>query len=273
MQPKTRSIASRKKNKHRRTIENEADHLRSTLFWLGVLLFIALPIINCLLLQTVYFALDANIAYGSLSEVISTVQSLLSVLNTYAGLGVLICATSYFGLSTGGTVLLAMLYHPITALSSVAAYILAGGTSLSAAVFNFGIDAIAGLLIYAVIYVVLVLILEKKGRKREPAAPPLNKRLIAHGGMFTYILAAVAIYGGAQLASKLYTMIDAFLDPSIGTPINLGEHLYWITEYLSVAVYAAAGYFIILAICYYAQHSLRIFSLRAPAERDRERIS
>ncbi len=257
-------VSTRKKQRNGYSIENEAIYLRTTLFWLGVFVFIALPIINCLVLQTVFFALDGNIAYGSLSEVVSTVRSIISALNSYAGLGVLICAVAYFGLSTGGTVALAMLYHPVTAVASTVAYILAGGSSVSAAVFYFGIDALAGLVIYAVIYVILILILHKKGKRRLPASPPLEGRLAARGGMFTYIWAAVAIYGGIQLANTLYTMIDAFLDPSLGTPINAQEYIYWVTEYLSVAVYAAVGYFVILSICYYAQYSLRNFKKKAP---------
>ena len=52
-------------------------------------------------------------------------------------------------------------------------------------------------------------------------------------------------------------MIDAFVDPSIGPPVNRGEWLYWITEYLSVLVYAAIGYFLMLAIGYLMQHFLK----------------
>lgn len=249
-----------------RGIQDKEEYMRRSLFWLGILVYIVLPVVNHLLLQTVNFSVDGNIAYGNLSDFIATAQDIISAVNSYAGLGILVCAVAYFGLYSGGTAMLAFAYQPVILISSLIAYKLAGGTSIDAAIYYFGVDALANLFIYAVIYGVLFIIRYKKFTSGETRVKPINGKIITKGGIYTYMIAATAIFGGAQLASKLYTMIDAFVDPALGPPINVQEVIYWITEYLSVIVYTAIGYFIIFAIAMFSQYSLKHFSSKVKSE-------
>lgn len=247
-------------NSKNRVVTTKEQYLRLSLFWLGVIVFIVLPLINYLVLQTVMLSVENDIAYGNLSDTISVIQDIISALNSYIGLGILACAAAHFGTDSGGTVILAFSYNFVIFFSSMLSYIYAGGSSIAEAIIYLGIDAVANTAFYAVIYGILLKIRSKKLDSKQPSVSKLENKLYANGGSFTYIKTTTFIFGGAQLAAMLYNMIDAFIDPSIGTPINAAEWIYWITEYLSVIVYAAIGYFIMLAIFYLAQHFLKHFN-------------
>ena len=230
---------------------------KASVFWLSVLLFIALPFINNFILQTVALNISGNIAYKDLAPALNTVRDLLSVFSSYAGVGVLAAAIANFGAKNAvGTVILALSSHIVGLFSAMLSYALSGARNYSAAVFLLGVDALVNILIYAVILAILSII--RKKDRTESVSDSLQNKMLAKGGAYTYITTAIGVFGGAQLAATLYSMISAFVDPSIGTPINLQEWIYWITEYLTLFIYVGIGYIIVLGVfwlCkYYRAH-------------------
>ena len=221
---------------------------RSSLFWLSVLLFVALPFINNFIIQTVVLNISGNIAYEALAPALSTVAGILSVLTAYAGIGAIAASIANFGAKGSvGTIILGLNSHVIGLLSAMFAYALSGARNYEYAVFALGVDAIANVLVYALIIVVLAL-MSRKRLLTDNTPPQLGDKLLAKGGAYTYIVTATVLFGAAQLAATLYTMIYDFLDPSIGTPINLQEWIYWITKYLTTLIYLGIGYMIVLGI-------------------------
>lgn len=232
---------------------------KESVFWLSVLLFIAFPVINSFILQTVVLNVSGNIAYRSIVPTLTLIRDILSVLCSYAGLGVMAAAVANYGAkNTLGTVILGLLSHTVGFFASMGAYLLSGAKNFAVATFTFAVDAIANTLVYAVILVVLALIRKNQNKKGDLSVQLSKDKLIAKGGAYSYMLTAAGIFGIAQLATTLYRMITDFLDPSIGVPINLQEWIYWVTEYLTIIIYLGIGYFIVLGIfwlCkYYKEH-------------------
>ena len=224
---------------------------RSSLFWASVLLFIAVPFINNFFIQTVVLNVSGNIAYEGLAPILSTVAGLLSALAAYAGIGIVAASIANFGTKRSvGTVILALLSHVMSLIAYIMAYALSGARNFGYAVFALGVDALANMLIYAIIIVMLAIMKSKNTKKGNIEAPQLSDKLIAKGGAYSYIVAATVVYGAAQLLATLYTMVSDFLDPSIGTPNNAQEWVYWITSYLTTFIYLGIGYFIVLGFFY-----------------------
>lgn len=220
----------------------------SSVFWLSVILFVALPFVNNFIMQTAVLNITGNIAYESLAPTLTVIRDLMSVLTAYAGIGAIAAAVAHFGLKKAfGTVILGLLSHTVGLFSSMLAYAVSGARNFAAAVFILGVDAIANTLIYAVILTVLAL-MRKKRVSNNTNELTLEDKIISKGGAYSYMVTATAIYGAAQLITVLYTMITDFLDPSIGIPINIQEWVYWVTEYLMLFIYVGIGYFIVLGI-------------------------
>ncbi|MBR2461471.1 MAG: hypothetical protein IKB34_09610 [Clostridia bacterium] len=236
--------------------------LRESIFWLSVILFVFLPFISSFILQTVILTIDGNIAYKTLTPALITARDLIAVFNAYAGIGVLACAVAYFGAGGAkGTVAMAMLYHPAVFLASMCAYPFSGAKSYIEAIFVLGTDMLINTAVYAVILLILILIRRHKLKKGEDITAPLNSRLIARGGTFSYPNSAIGTFAIFQISALMYSMISAFVDPSIGTPINVREWVYWITEYLTCFIYAAIGYVIAVGICYLCEYYLKHFAV------------
>ena len=246
--------------KVKQTKETDARILtRQSLFWLATLIFIALPFLNSFVLQTMLINIDGNIAYKSVAPVLTAIRDIISVFNSYAGIGILAAAIAHFGAKKAiGTVILALLYQTVVMLASMMSYALSGARNFAGAVFMLGVDALTNTAIYAVILVVLV-ILRKNKMEYQDASLTLNDKIIAKGGAYSYIVTAVGIFGAAQLAAMLYSMISAFVDPSIGIPINIQEWVYWITEYLTFFIYFAIGYLIVLGVFWLCKYYLSHF--------------
>ena len=233
----------------------------SSLFWLSVLLFVALPFINNFLLQTVILNVTGNIAYENLAPALSIVASLLSVLAAYAGLGTVAASIANFGTKRSlGTVILALLSHVVGLIAYAMSYAVSGARNYGYAVFALGVDALANMLIYAVIIVILAVIKKKNTAKGITDTPTLTDKLIAKGGAYSYAVVATTVFGAAQILSTLYTMVTDFLDPSIGPPINIQEWVYWITKYLTTFIYLGIGYIMILGVFYLCKHYLARFA-------------
>lgn len=231
----------------------------SSVFWLSVILFVALPFVNNFIMQTVVLNITGNIAYENLAPVLTVVRDLMSVLTAYAGIGIIAAAIAHFGLKRAfGTVILGLFSHTAGLFSSMLAYAVSGAKNFAAAVFILGVDATANTLIYAVILAVLVLIRKKRVSKSENVLT-LEDKIISKGGAYSYMVTATAVYGAAQLITVLYTMITDFLDPSIGIPINVQEWVYWVTEYLMLFIYVGIGYFIVLGIFWLCKYYLKHF--------------
>ena len=235
--------------------------LQQSLFWLSVILFVFMPFLNNFVIQTVIISIDGNIAYQNLSPVLMTARDMISVFATYAGVGVLACSVAYFGIKNAkGAAILAILHHPISFLFAMGAYIFSGSRAYYEALFMLGTDTLINTALYAVILVVLLFVRSRKQRSESGVTAPLGDKLIGKGGMFSYLFASVGVFAAANLAAMLFSMISAFVDPSIGPPINAQEWVYWITEYASLAIYAAIGYFISVAICYLCEYYLKHFA-------------
>lgn len=245
--------------KNKPTALNDSERLtHSSLFWLSVLIFIAFPFINNFILQTVVLNITGNIAYESLTPVLTSVRDLISVLTAYAGIGILAAAVAHFGAKRAiATVILGLFSHTVGLFSAMLSYITSGARNYATAVFILGVDALVNTLIYAVILVASVQIRKRKMSCQDYSITLCDK-IISKGGAYSFIVTVTAIFGAAQLAAILYSMISAFVDPSIGIPINVQEWVYWITEYLTFFIYLGIGYFIVLGIfwlCkYYRAH-------------------
>ena len=235
--------------------------LKSSLFWLSVILFFVVPFINALVLQTVILSVESNIAYKGLAPVLTAVKDVSSVLASYFSLGVIACSVAYYGIKNNkGTVAVALLHFPFEFLMHMISYIISGAKSYAAALFMLGTDASANTLLYAVILAILETVRYKKQKSKTDITPPIPKKSIGKSGMFSYLWASVGVFAAAQLLALIYAMISAFVDPSLGTPINLQEWVYWITEYLTVVIYAVLGYFLALSACYMCEYYKKHFS-------------
>ncbi len=231
------------------------DLTRASLFWASLILFVAFPFINNFFIQTVMLNVSGNIAYKDLTPVLSTVAGLLSVLAAYAGIGTVAAAVANFGAKRSvGTVILALLSHVAGLIAYIMSYAISGARNYGYAVFALSVDALANMLVYAAIIIMIAIMKKKNVNKGECSVPELSDKLIAKGGAYSYIVAATTVYGAAQLFTTLYTMVSDFLDPSIGVPINLQEWVYWITKYLTTFIYLGIGYFIVLGIFYLCKY-------------------
>lgn len=234
--------------------------LRESLFWLAVGVFIFVPIINSLVIQTVILSIEGNIAYKGAYPVLNIAADILSVVSAYAGVGLMTVALAYFGLKKAkGVVILSITSHLVTFIASVLCYAFLGGVDYEKAIFFLGADMLAGIVVYSLIIMTVSLIRRGKKKRGLDTHPDVNGKIIGKGGIFSYIFASVGIYFGVQLGLKMYDMISAFLDPSIGLPINPREWMYWITEYLTQMIYGAIGYFTCLALWSLCKYYIRHF--------------
>ena len=232
----------------------------SSLFWASVILFVAFPFINNFFIQTVMLNISGNIAYKDLAPVLSTVAGLLSVLVAYAGIGTVAAAIANFGAKRSvGTVILALFSHVAGLIAYIMSYAISGARNYGYAIFSLSVDALANMLIYAAIIIMIAAMKKKNVKKGNCDSPELSDKLISKGGAYSYIVAATTVYGAAQILSTLFTMVSDFLDPSIGVPINLQEWVYWITKYLTTFIYLGIGYLIVLGIFYLAKHLKKQF--------------
>jgi hypothetical protein len=202
----------------------------------------------------VRFSVEGNIAYGELSTAVSTAQDIIAAMGGYAGLGLLACSVAYFGGKAISVTALALVSPAVTAASSLIAYKLAGGRSLALAMITFGGDMLASLAVHALALTVLLLMHRRAVKRGRATVAPLNGRLTGKGGIFPFITAAVSVFGGAKLLLLVVNTVSDFTDPSLGLPVNLGEWIYWLTEYAMLFIYAAIGYFISVAIAYLCEH-------------------
>lgn len=239
-------------------------YMYKNILWLSVAVFAFIPFLNNFLLQFLYLYTEGDIAYGVLGTVISGVKSVLSVLSVYIGLGVLTVSVINFGKNAVGVIRLAFISHAVTFLSSVVTCMLYSYVTYGYAVSEdvlmqillLTVDAVVNLAVCLAIYVALRLISKK--RQTVLNVPPLKGRYtdISHPLVFSDVI-AVAIHFGVQLLTVLYNMITAFVDPSIGPPVNASDVIYWVLQYLSVIALAALALVAVEAVFLLSEHYVR----------------
>ena len=232
--------------------------LRSTFFWLGVLIYIALPFVTYFILQTVVINVEGNIAYKEITPTVSAIANLIAVFTSYAGIGLVAVTIAYFGVKKAkDTVILCISSQFIGVIFSMLAYTLSGARNYQVALFSLGIDAFFTTLIYIGIIVTVHFIRKSKLTHQGNAVPELDGKIVSRGGIYTYLFGSVGIYAAVQIIAKLYDMISKFIDPSYGLPVNLTEQLYWPTEFVKLFIYASLGYLISLGAFYLAKYYLK----------------
>ena len=221
------------------------------LLWAAVLAFIAIPVVSELLLRVVYLYTATDVAYQALAAPIDAVREALTVSARYVSLALLCVAVVYFDKHAVGIVRLAFIFHGVEALTYIVAYYLYTGSVLAASLW-----IILEAAVNACVTLIIWLWVRQYARKREYFLNvpdlKLDSTLMKHPYTGAFIR-AVAVFGGARLCFVLYDMIDAFLDPSLGTPINMKETVYWILLYVEVLIYAAIGFVIAVAVGLFAQ--------------------
>lgn len=221
-------------------------YMYKNLLWLSVISFVFLPIFSELILRVVYLYTVTDIAYASLAAPINAVREILTVVAKYISLAVLCVAVVYFDKHAVGVVRLAFISHAVEAVTYIIAYFLYTGGILAASLIII-VEAAVNCLVTLIIW----LFVRGYARKRETFLNVPDYKLGASMLRHPYtgaFIRAIAVFGGAQLGFVLYDMIDAFLDPSLGTPINMKETVYWILLYAEVIIYAALGFMIAVAI-------------------------
>ena len=232
--------------------------LRSTLFWIGVLIYVALPFVTYFILQTVVINVEGNIAYKEITPTVSAIANLIAVFTSYAGIGLVAVTIAYFGVKKAKhTVILCISSQFIGVIFSMLAYTLSGARNYQVALFSLGIDAFFTTLIYVGIIVSVHFIRKSKLTHHGNAVPELDGKIVSRGGIYTYLFGSVGIYAAVQIIAKLYDMISKFIDPSYGLPVNLTEQLYWPTEFVKLFIYASLGYLISLGAFYLAKYYLK----------------
>ncbi len=239
-------------------------YMYKNLLWLSVAIFAFFPFLTTFLLQFLYLNTYTDAAYGSLGIFISVITSILSFLSVYMGLGILTVTVINFGKNAVGIIRLAFLSHLISFLSgfltcTVYEYVSSGffiTDTVLMEILMLAIDAVANLLVYIIVYIILIRITEK--RKTVLNTPPLKKRYtdIRHPLIFAAVI-SVAVHSGIQFLMVIYDMITAINDPSIGPPINTSDVIYWILEYLSVFVIAALGMVVIELIFLLSEYYIK----------------
>lgn len=232
-------------------------YMYKNLFWLSICVFLFIPFINNFVLQLIKLSVSGDIAYGSLAAYIQTVQDLLSLFGNYAGLGVLCCVVVYFGKESKSIIRLSLLSHLWVFLVSVSAYSIYNPRLER--IFSAAVSLALDMLINLLIYVLIILIAFRISKKVSPKQQfPQIKKIVSvrHPFLLAFLLSA-CIFGGTQLIFLIYTMIDSFIDPSLGVPINAAEWLYWITEFILIIVNTCIGYMISLAVGYLSVHYMK----------------
>ena len=226
-------------------------YMYKNLLWGAVILFIALPIVSELMLRVVYLYVATDVAYQTLAAPIDLIREVITVTSRYAALAVLCITVVYFDRHARAVVRLAFIFHAVEALTYIIAYYLYTGQVLSATLW-----IIVEALVNAAVTLAIWLFVRGYARKREYFLNVPDFRLDASIMRHPYtgaFIRAIAVFGGTKLAFVLYDMIDAFLDPSLGTPINMKETVYWILLYAEVVIYAALGFVIMVALGLLAQ--------------------
>lgn len=239
-------------------------YMYKNFLWLAVAVFAFIPFLNNFLLQFLQLYTEGDIAYGSLGTFLSALKSFLSVASVYIGFGVLVTAVINFGKNAVGIIRLAFLSHLITFLSATAtcllyAYVSYGHIltdSVLMQVTMLIIDAAVNLTVYFIIYSVLITVAKKKDTVLN--TPSIKGRFTdtRHPLILSSVI-SISVHFGVQLLTVLVNMITAFIDPSIGPPVNAADILYWVLQYLSVIVLAAVGLIVIILIIFLSEHYLK----------------
>ena len=231
-------------------------YMYKNLFWLAAGVFLFVPFLDKFILQVVQSYVEGDIAYGSLSDGILTAREWLSSVSAHMGFGVAAVTIMYFGTNARGIIAMMLASQGVGLVSSLMAYWVCGGQDIISAIFILFLDFISTEAVYGLILFLLLRISKKKQTVLNIAPYKVRLLDISHPvtkGVFT----AVTVFGAASLIALIYTMVDDFIDPSLGMPINLSEWLYWILEYLSVFIRYIVGYLAAMAVTVLASSYVR----------------
>lgn len=226
-------------------------YMYKNLFWVAVFSFVFAPIFGELILRTVYLYVSTDVAYKSLALPVSAAIEIISVTANYIGYAVLAVALTYFGTNAVGVIRLAFISNAIDFVTYLFAYYL-----YTDEIFDIAIVMLLETAVNTLVMLVIFLAVKKTAQKRDAFmnVPKYHfgAGMLSHIYTKVFMLTAV-VFGGVQIAFVLYDMIDAFIDPSLGLPINAKEVIYWVLQYAEVIISAAVGFIIMVAVGLYAQ--------------------
>lgn len=226
-------------------------YMYKNLFWLAIAVFVFMNVLNELVLRVVYIYAVTDVAYQPYAQAIRIVREGLSVVTNYVGLAVLSVCLTYFGHNARGVIRAAFISHAVYFVSYTLAYYMSTGYIIESVIQGFT-EAAVNCLVMLMIYIVIMRYTSKKDVQMNVGRYVFGASMTGH--VYTKVFAlAVSIFGGAQMILLVIDMLIDFLDPAIGTPINIGETMYWVLQYLEVILFAALGFVITVAIGLYAQ--------------------
>ena len=226
-------------------------YMYRNLFWLAVAVFIFMTVFNELIVRVIYLYAITDVAYQPYAAIIRVVREALSVITNYVGLAVLTLCVTYFGGNARGVIRLAFISHAVYFVAYTLAYYMSTGYIVESLIQGF-IEAALNCAVMLVIWLVIKRCTEKRGSQMNVDRYVFGASMMKHIYTRCFIISA-SIFGGVQIALVLTDMLIDFLDPAIGTPINLEETLYWVLEYAQVILYAALGFALMVLIGLYAQ--------------------
>ena len=220
------------------------------LFWLAVGVFVVLPVFSELILRVVYLYTATDVAYSFLAAPLDALREAITVTANYVSIAVLCITVTYFGRHAKGVIVLAFVSNVIDTVTYMLAYYLYTDRIVNVILMLF-IEMVVNCLATLVIWLAVSAYAKKRHSFLNVGEYKLGTEILGHPYTRSFAI-AVGVFGAVQLGFVLYDMIDSFLDPSLGTPINMKETVYWVLQYAEVILLTAIGFVIAVVIGLFA---------------------
>ncbi|MBR2474335.1 MAG: hypothetical protein IKB51_04835 [Clostridia bacterium] len=226
-------------------------YMYKNLLWLAFAVFIFMTVVNELVIRVVYVYAVTDAAYRPYAVIIKTVREALSVLCNYVGLALLSVCVAYFGDNAKGVVRTAFISNAVYLVAYFLAYYISTGYMFESLILSVS-EAAINCAVMLAIWIILRIYTSKKECHMNIERYVFGSPMLRHVYTGCFIISA-SVFGGTQLLLTLADMLRDFLDPAIGTPINIEETLYWVLEYAEIILYAALGFALMVVIGLFAQ--------------------
>ena len=226
-------------------------YMYKNIFWLAFALFLFIPLVNAIPLALIVNETSGNIAYPqALSYAVNILQAAMSFIATYGMLGILAICVTYFGKNAKGVITLALLSP---AVNSLLLYVMAPIIDPNAAYdaasrfLALVVDIFINTLIIFVIYLIILAYSKKKNTFMNISDYKLDSGMVKHPYSGAFLIAC-GVQFGVSVVVELITMVQMFLDKSIGPPETLSHYVYWLLQYAYIFIFAAVGYILMVLI-------------------------